>query len=325
MSELVFRYRDQVIKSGEDPILCGILNVTPDSFSDGGLWFGKEDAIAHARELVAQGAAMIDVGGESTRPGSTPVPAKEEINRIVPVIKALKAELNVPLSVDTWKAEVAKAAIEAGADIINDITGLIGDPLMAKVVAESQAGFILMFNPVIVRPNHPSSKIFPAFGGKGVFSQEELRAFETMDIRKVQRAYFEKALARAEEAGLPRERIMLDPGIGFGLTRKENLILVKNLPQLNEYGCTTFLGVSRKRFIVSLMEEKGIDLTGTSEDPEALRDEASAYLSALGAFLGAQVLRVHSIPKHRRGAIIGHALNQAEKDQDLNLSAYQPR
>ena len=147
--------------------LCGILNVTPDSFSDGGKYNTVEFALEQARYLIQEGAQMLDIGGESTRPGSHYIEIEEEIERVVPVIEAIRKQSDVLISVDTWKAPVAKAALAAGADIVNDITGFLGDEGMAQVVAESSAGAILMFNPVMARPHHASSLIFPKFGFHG--------------------------------------------------------------------------------------------------------------------------------------------------------------
>lgn len=155
-------------------LLCGILNVTPDSFSDGGRYQTVDRALEQARKLIAEGASILDIGGESTRPGSHFVEIQEEIQRVVPVIEAIRAESDILISVDTWKSEVARAALAAGADLVNDITGLLGDPQMAGVIAEAQAGAILMFNPVMARPHHPSSVIFPTFGFEPAFSSEEL-------------------------------------------------------------------------------------------------------------------------------------------------------
>lgn len=221
MENLVCKYKDKVLKSGGETILCGIVNVTPDSFSDGGKWYGKDKAIKRALELIEAGAGMIDLGGESTRPGSHYVEIQEEIERVVPVIKELKTMTDVPLSIDTWKADVAEAAIEAGVDFVNDITGFMGDPRMAEVVGKSDVGAILMFNPKIARPNHKSSANFPAFGGEGAFTEEELKSFEDMDVVEVMKKYLGKSLERAEKNGISRERIMFDPGIGFALTKRK--------------------------------------------------------------------------------------------------------
>lgn len=162
MEELICKYKNKVLESGKETILCGIINVTPDSFSDGGKFFGVDKAVKRAMELIESGARMIDVGGESTRPGSTYVEVEEEISRVIPVIKKLKEMTDVPISIDTWKADVAEAAIEAGVDFVNDITGFMGDPKMAEVVGKSDVGAIVMFNPKIARPKHKSSANFPS-------------------------------------------------------------------------------------------------------------------------------------------------------------------
>ena len=141
--------------------ICGIINVTPDSFSDGGKFFAVEEALKQARKLIAEGATILDIGGESTRPGSSYVEIEEEIQRVVPVIKSIRQESDVRISVDTWKSQVAEAALRAGAHIVNDITGLMGDEKMAEVVARAGAQVVIMFNPVMARPQHPSSLIFP--------------------------------------------------------------------------------------------------------------------------------------------------------------------
>jgi len=193
-------------------LLCGILNVTPDSFSDGGRYQTVDRALEQARKLIAEGASILDIGGESTRPGSHFVEIQEEIQRVVPVIEAIRA------AVDTGKSEVARAALAAGADLVNDITGLLGDPQMAGVIAEAQAGAILMFNPVMARPHHPSSVIFPTFGFEPAFSSEELAQFEGLSIQDCMWTFFAKSLELAEEAGLSPDQLFLDPGIGFGLT-----------------------------------------------------------------------------------------------------------
>jgi len=322
MKELVYRYNNQEIVSGGPTILCGIVNVTPDSFSDGGKWFGKEEAVKHALELVEQGAGMLDIGGESTRPGSTYVEIQEEIDRIVPVIKEIKKQTDVPVSVDTWKAEVAKAAIEAGADIINDITGLIGDPEMAKVLGNSEAGLILMFNPVIARPDHKSAKNFPSFGGDGVFTQEEIETMNAMKIEDAMVYYFNKALSLATEAGIPKDRIQLDPGIGFGLTKKENLSLIKNMDLIHRKGYQIFLGVSRKRFIVNMLSDAGFNMEKESEAGLNNRDIGSAVLTAIAARQGVEVVRVHVIPEHKLAATIADSVRLADDMENTSFDGY---
>ncbi len=318
----IFKYKDKTINSGDGTVICGIVNVTPDSFSDGGRWYSTEKAVAHALDLIKQGAGMLDIGGESTRPGSTPVDAQEEIDRIVPVIRELKQRIDVPLSIDTWKATVAKAAIEAGADIINDITGFVGDPGMAKVVGESDAGAILMFNPVIARPDHPGSKIFPSFGGEGVFSQEEIEKMSALPIQESMRFYLSRCIEIAHEGGVDDDRIMLDPGIGFGLTKRENLLLIRDLHILRDMGYCTFVGVSRKRFIVNILEEAGFNMDPETEVGHENRDLGSAALTAIAAMLGADVIRVHTVSHHRMPSVIGSSVHFAETIEDLHLKQY---
>ena len=222
--------------------ICGIINVTPDSFSDGGKFFALEQALEQARKLIAEGVSMLDIGGESTRPGSSYVEIEEEIQRVVPVIKAIRKESDVLISIDTWKSQVAEAALAAGANLVNDITGLMGDEKMAHVVAEARAKVVIMFNPVMARPQHPSSLIFPHFGFGQAFTVEELADFEKLPIEELMETFFERALARAEEVGIAQENILLDPGIGFGLTKKENLLLLRDLDKLHQKGYPIFLG-----------------------------------------------------------------------------------
>lgn len=322
MENLVCKYKDKLLKSGEETILCGIVNVTPDSFSDGGKWYGKDKAIKRALELVEAGAGMIDLGGESTRPGSHYVEIQEEIGRVVPVIKELKTMTDVPLSIDTWKADVAEAAIEAGVDFVNDITGFMGDPRMAEVVGKSDVGAILMFNPKIARPNHKSSSNFPPFGGEGAFTEEELKPFEDMDVVEVMKKYLSKSLERAEANGISRERIMLDPGIGFALTKKENLKLIDKIDVLRYMGCFTFLGVSRKRFITNILSENNIDADGNSEEGFENRDEASAALTTIAAYKGVEVLRVHTMDHHRLAKLVADSVRLNQVIEDVIFKAY---
>ena len=302
--------------------LCGILNVTPDSFSDGGKYNTVEKALGQARKMIAQGAHLLDIGGESTRPGSHFVDIEAEIGRVVPVIEALRRETDILISVDTWKASVAEAALAAGANIINDITGLLGDERMAAVAAQNGAPVIAMFNPVMTRPQHASSKIFPTFGFEPAFTESELANFEQLDIQALMWAFFEKTLARAEKAGLEKEQIMLDPGIGFGLTKRENLLLLQELDSIHQAGFPVFLGVSRKRFLVNILEENGFET-----DPETAagfqnRDLASAHLTSIAASQGVEAVRVHDVGAHRMAAEIGDAIRLAQKMEDLNLRQY---
>ena len=306
----------------ERTLLCGILNVTPDSFSDGGRYQTVERALEQARKLIAEGARMLDIGGESTRPGSHFVEIQEEIQRVVPVIEAIRAESDILISVDTWKSEVARAAIEAGADLVNDITGLLGDPQMARVIAEARAGAILMFNPVMARPHHPSSVIFPSFGFEPAFSSEELAQLEGLPIQDCMWAFFDKSLERAEEAGLSQDQLFLDPGIGFGLTKRENLQLLQNLKTIHTKGYPIFLGVSRKRFVVNILEEEGFETDPETKEGFYNRDLASSHLTSMAASQGVEIVRVHDIPLHKMAVAIGSAIYQADQAPDLHLKQY---
>lgn len=310
------------ITLGQETALCGIINVTPDSFSDGGQFLAVEAAVEQAQKLIEQGATMLDIGGESTRPGSTTVAIEEEIARVVPVIRAIRQISDILISIDTWKAEVAAAALEAGADIVNDITGFLGDDQMPATVAQHQAQAILMFNPVLARPNHPSSVIFPTFGHARAFSQTELEDMATAPILTVMQSYLKKSLAAASQAGLTPDQLILDPGIGFGLTQNENLELLDNLDQLQNMGYPLFVGVSRKRFVMTILEEQGYETDVTTESGFANRDLASSYLTAILANRGVEVLRVHDIQAHRLALAVGSAISQKQEQADKHLGAY---
>lgn len=304
--------------------LCGIINATPDSFSDGGRYNTVETALAQARKLIAEGAHMLDIGGESTRPrpGSHFVAIQEEIERVVPIIEAIRRESDIVISVDTWKSEVAAAALAAGADIINDITGLLGDEKMAETAAKYGAPVIVMFNPVMARPQHASSKIFPEFGFGSAFTKEELSLFAELPIAELMWKCFEKSLKVAENAGLSRDNIMLDPGIGFGLTKRENLLILQELDSLHQAGFPIFLGVSRKRFLVSILEENDFEVNPETQEGFENRDTASAHLTSLAASRGVEVVRVHEVAKHRMAAAVGDAIRLAQQTEDLNLGQY---
>lgn len=304
--------------------ICGIINVTPDSFSDGGQFFTLEQALQQARKLIAEGASMLDIGGESTRPGSSyvEIEIEEEIQRVVPVIKAIRKESDVLISIDTWKSQVAEAALAAGANLVNDITGLMGDEKMAHVVANAGAKVVIMFNPVMARPQHPSSLIFPHFGFGQAFTEEELADFEKMPIEELMEAFFERALARAEEAGIAPENILLDLGIGFGLTKKENLLLLRDLDKLHQKGYPIFLGVSRKRFVINILEESGFEVNPETELGFHNRDTASAHVTSIAARQGVEVVRVHDVASHRMAVEIASAIRLADEAENLDLKQY---
>ena len=302
--------------------ICGIINVTPDSFSDGGQFFAVDQALQQARKLIAEGASMLDIGGESTRPGSSYVEIEEEIQRVVPVIKAIRKESDVLISVDTWKSQVAEAALAAGANLVNDITGLMGDERMATVVAKARAQVVIMFNPVMTRPQHPSSLIFPRFGFGQAFTEKELADFEKLPIEGLMTAFFDRALARANQAGIARENIMLDPGIGFGLTKKENLVLLRDLDKLHQQGYPIFLGVSRKRFVINILEENGFEVNPETEVGFRNRDTASAHVTSIVARQGVEVVRVHDVASHKMAVEIASAIRLADDAENLDLKQY---
>ena len=302
--------------------ICGIINVTPDSFSDGGQFFAVDQALQQARKLIAEGASMLDIGGESTRPGSSYVEIEEEIQRVVPVIEAIRKESDVLISIDTWKSQVAEAALKAGANLVNDITGLLGDEKMADVVAKAGAQVVIMFNPVMARPQHPSSLIFPRFGFGQAFTEKELANFENLSIEDLLKAFFERALARADQAGIAKDKIMLDPGIGFGLTKKENLLLLRDLDKLHQQGYPIFLGVSRKRFVLNILEENGFEVNPETELGFRNRDTASAHVTSIAARQGVEVVRVHDVASHKMAVEIASAIRLADDAENLDLKQY---
>jgi dihydropteroate synthase len=256
----------RTILSGDDsmPKVMGIVNVTPDSFSDGGRLAGPGQAAAHGLGLVAEGADLLDLGGESSRPGSEPVPVDEELRRVLPVVEALAAEVRAPLSVDTTKAEVARRAIAAGAAIINDITAMDGDPEMARIVAESGAGVVIMHMCGVPRT-----------------MQDDPR-YEDV-VREVY-DFLARRLDWAEARGIPRERMAVDPGIGFGKTMAHNLEILRNLRRFATLGCVVLIGTSRKRFLGTITGR------GVTE-----RATASAVSSLAACVAGARVVRVHDV------------------------------
>ena len=306
----------------EKTAICGIINVTPDSFSDGGQFFALEQALQQARKLIAEGASMLDIGGESTRPGSSYVEIEEEIQRVVPVIKAIRKESDVLISIDTWKSQVAEAALAAGANLVNDITGLMGDEKMAHVVANAGAKVVIMFNPVMARPQHPSSLIFPHFDFGQAFTVEELADFEKLPIEELMETFFERALARANQAGIAQENILLDPGIGFGLTKKENLLLLRDLDKLHQKGYPIFLGVSRKRFVINILEENGFEVNPETELGFHNRDTASSHVTSIAARQGVEVVRVHDVASHKMAVEIASAIRLADEAENLDLKQY---
>ncbi|MBT3360576.1 MAG: dihydropteroate synthase [Rhodospirillales bacterium] len=259
----------------------GIVNVTPDSFSDGGKFFDAERAISHGRQLAAEGAAILDVGGESTRPGADPVSPDDEIARVLPVVRALAGE-GYCVSIDTRRARVMKAALECGAVIINDVTALEGEAQSLSVVAASQASVILM---------HMQ-------GDPGTMQENPRYDDAALDIFK----YLEARVVVCEEAGIPRSRIAVDPGIGFGKTLEHNLQIISRLGVYGGLGCPVVLGASRKRIIGELNDDAPVG--------ERLCGSVAAALSGVSG--GARILRVHDVADTRQALNVWQAIQAAK-------------
>jgi dihydropteroate synthase len=269
-----------ILDLGSRTHVMGILNVTPDSFSDGGRYVDTDKALAHAHEMVEAGADIIDIGGESTRPGAPPVSEEEELARVIPVIKRLAAELRTQLSIDTYKAAVAKKALEAGASIVNDISGLRFSPEMAVVAASHDAVVVIMHIKGTPRDMQQS----PVY--------EDI-VMEVMD-------YLDKGIRIAVQAGVNREKILVDPGIGFGKTGSHNLTLLNRLEEFRCLGRPILLGTSRKKFIGSVLN---------LPVPEQRADGTAATIT-LGIERGARIVRVHDVARMVQVARMTDAIMQ---------------
>lgn len=267
--------------------VMGILNVTPDSFSDGGKFIDKDVAVKRALQMIEEGADIIDIGGESTRPGFTPVSADEQIERVVPVIEEIKKNIDIPVSVDTYDAKVAKAALEAGCDIVNDIWGLKKDPEMAKVIAEYDAFCVLMHN-----------RETPDY----------------IDFRKDLLTDFKGILDIAKTAGIKDEKIILDPGVGFGKTREQNLVAINHMDDLKVLGYPLLLGTSRKSVI-------GLTL----DLPVDERLEGTLATTVIACMKGINFVRVHDIKENVRAIKMTEAiLNSFDAPANELLCIYGP-
>lgn len=260
------------LRLGETAVLMGILNVTPDSFSDGGRYVDVERAVDRARRMVAEGAAIVDVGGESTRPGAAPVDADEERRRVLPVIQALAAWGGALISIDTYKASTARLAVAAGAHIVNDVWGLQHDPDMAAAVADTKAGVVVMHN-----------------------GRDRPRLADPVDD---QIGFLRRSLEIAAKAGVDPDRIVLDPGLGFAKEHDDNLQLMARFEELAGLGRPWLVGASRKRFVGHF----------TGRDDEAGRDLATAATSLILRLRGAAVFRVHDVETNRVMLAMGDAV-----------------
>ncbi|SFJ88771.1 dihydropteroate synthase [Pseudovibrio ascidiaceicola] len=261
-----------LLESSQRPLVMGILNVTPDSFSDGGQFDAPAVALAHAIEMVAEGADIIDVGGESTRPGATVVQEQDELERVLPVLELIK-ELPVLISIDTYKARVAAEACKAGAHIVNDVWGLQKDPEMAGAVADAGVPVVMMHNRTEVD--------------------------EQLDIMSDIDRFFEKSLKLAADAGIPKEHQILDPGFGFGKTLEQNYQILSQLSELGKFGRPVLAGASRKRMIGYVLN---------NEAPERMAGSLAVHTLALQN--GAQILRVHDVKPHVDAVRIFQAMKE---------------
>ena len=281
MDKLDFHFTEQHWVLGQQPLLMGILNVTPDSFSDGGRFLAVEHAVRHGLDMAEQGAHILDVGGESTRPGAPTVDEDEEMRRVLPVIRELSESSPVPISIDTTKACVARAAITAGASIVNDVSGLHRDPEMLRLLRETRAGCIVMH-----MRGTPDTM-------RGLTQYDDL-------IGELV-GYFRDILAQAATAGVEVQQFMLDPGIGFAKTAEQSLALVGRIPALRELGRPVLVGPSRKSFIGKVLPE-----TAPKD-----RIWGTAAAVACCVLRGADVLRVHDVAEMRQVAAVAAAIRDA--------------
>jgi dihydropteroate synthase len=278
MGERQWKICDRVVDLSHRGMIMGVLNVTPDSFSDAGEFFDVEKAVVHGRRLLTEGAQIVDVGGESTRPGAEPVSAEEELRRVIPVIKGLRRESGAIISIDTSKAEVAGAALEAGALIVNDVTGGLNDAKMMPLVARRGAAFIIMH----MQGSPQTMQTAPIYE----------------DVVREVANFFRQQYARALECGIDPMAIAFDPGIGFGKTLEHNLELLGSLEQLRVNGRPLVIGVSRKSFLGKLVD--------SSEMPD--RRLPTVALTSLLRARGADVFRVHDVSENVQALRVAEAI-----------------
>jgi len=258
----------------------GVLNVTPDSFSDGGQFLDTKSAVYHALRMAEQGADIIDIGGESTRPGSDPVSINDELARVIPVIESIRGESTIPISIDTYKSIVARAAIAAGANIINDISGLNFDPEMVNIVRDHRVPIIIMH----IKGTPKNMQVDPQYD----------------DLIQEVIDYFQKQIDFCRNNGVPKSKIILDPGIGFGKRLNDNFLLIRELKRFTELGYPVLIGPSRKSFI-------GLTL----DLPVEQRFEGTAAAITAGIMNGARIIRVHDVLEMKRVQIISDQIRGA--------------
>ena len=258
----------------ERPCLIGILNTTPDSFSDGSLFFEFDAALAQARKMIEDGADWLDIGGESSGPGSTDVSLDEELQRVIPLIQKIRTESEIWISVDTWKAEVARQALEAGADAVNDVTALRGDTEMAKVIAEYQVPVILMFS-------------------KDSSARTSKQDSDYVDVLDTLKSFFRERLEFAELHGIHKSKIVLDPGMGFFISGKAkySFEVIRRISELHEFALPLLLGPSRKSFLAGVSQGRSLNC--------AERDIPCAAVSGIALWQGVALLRFHEVEQGR--------------------------
>jgi len=273
-------FQHRLTNNNTPTLVMGVLNVTPDSFSDGGQFLDTKSAVCHALRMAEQGADIIDIGGESTRPGSDPVSINDELARVIPVIEGIRGESSIPISIDTYKSIVARAAIAAGANIINDISGLNFDPEMVNIVRDHRVPIIIMH----IKGTPKNMQVDPQYD----------------DLIQEVIDYFQKQIDFCRDNGVPKSKIILDPGIGFGKRLNDNFILIRELKRFTELGYPVLIGPSRKSFI-------GLTL----DLPVEQRFEGTAAAITAGIMNGARIIRVHDVLEMKRVQIISDKIRGA--------------
>lgn len=274
---------------GQRTWIMGILNVTPDSFSDGGLYLDKNKAVKRGLELAEEGADIIDIGGESTRPGSNSISTEEELKRIIPVLSDLREKTDALISVDTTKSEVARAALDHGADIINDISALRFDPQMPPLAVNRDVPVVLMH----MKGTPKTMQANPSYE----------------DLLAEVKSFFKERLETAKTLGIKREKIIIDPGIGFGKGHNDNLLLIKNLRALEEFERPIMIGISRKSFIGKILNL-----------PVLERIEGTIASAVLSIIHGAHILRVHDVAPIKRAVLVAEAILEENRNPDSSIN-----
>lgn len=283
--EYIFQVKGTTYQLGRRTWIMGVVNVTPDSFFDGGLYLDPEKAVDHGLALAAQGADILDVGGESSQPGSDPVTAEEELRRVIPVISGLRKKTKILISADTTKPEIAEAALDAGADIINDISSFNLNPQILLLAARREAGFCLMHM-------------------KGIPKTMQVRPYYDNVLEEI-RTFLAEKIDIAQAYGLRKENIIIDPGIGFGKRLEDNLVLLNNLAAFSELGRPILVGVSRKSFIGKIL----------NAHPQE-RLEGTIAASIVSIIRGAHILRVHDVKAVKRAVLVAEAILNERSDNN---------